>query len=97
MITGGDVAHAGAHRGDDTGRLVSECHGHRTYPVPVDHRQIRVAQARGLDAYQHLAGARRVEFQLNDFQRVGVAVRPFDRCRVQHRTTNSHKPLRKSR
>ncbi|MPN58000.1 hypothetical protein SDC9_205696 [bioreactor metagenome] len=58
------------------GRLVAEQHRRRADAVAVQHRQIGVTQTGGLDADQHLAGARRVEFHLLDPDRSGPGVRP---------------------
>ena len=58
MIAAGEVGDARPDLLDDAGRLVPERHRQRARPVAVDHRQVGMAQARGLDPDQHLARAR---------------------------------------
>ena len=71
----GEVFDAGAEFLNPAGRLVPEQHGHRTHPAAVDDAEIRVADARGLDAHEHLARPRRIQFQLADRDRAAVFIR----------------------
>ena len=60
------VRHGGPGLLDDARCLVAEQHRHRAHPVAVDHRQIGMAEAGGLDADQKLGVAGRCKFELAD-------------------------------
>ena len=60
------VRHGGPGLLDDARRLVAEQHRHRAHPIAVDHRQVGMAQAGGLDADQKFGVTGRCEFELAD-------------------------------
>ena len=64
---------------DDAGGLMAQRHRHRPRAVAVDHRQVRMAQPRGDDLDQHLAGAGRRQVDRLDRQRPRCRVR---RCKT---------------
>lgn len=72
----GEIGDLGAGLDDQSGRLVTEQHGHGPGPVAVDHGQVGVAQARGLDPDEHLGGAGGGEVELADGDGGGPGVRP---------------------
>ena len=57
-------------------RLMPQRHRHRPDAVAVDHRQVRMTQAGGVDADEQLAGAGRGEVELGQRQRAAVANGP---------------------
>jgi hypothetical protein len=75
VVAGLEVVHARAERLDHAGGFVAQHHRQRPWPVAVDHRQVRVAQAGGLDPHQHFAGAGGVELDRLDRQRPRLRVR----------------------
>ena len=87
-----------AQRLDDPGRFVPQRHRQRTGAIAVDHRQIRMAQARRRDPHQDLAFARRVEIDRLDLQGAAVRIghrrtaRTEDCCLDFHRPTLSSSP-----
>src|SRR6185369_7316541 len=58
VIAAREIVDAGTELLDNAGRLVPERHRHRTRPVAVDYRQIRMAKPCSGDADQHLAVSR---------------------------------------
>ena len=75
VVTDGEVV-AGV-RADllhDAGGLVAQRHRQRPGPVAVDHREVRVAQAGGLDPDQDLPGPGRIELELFDDKGFGLRV-----------------------
>ena len=93
-----DVADLVADGLDDAGGLVSEQHRHRTRPVAVHDRQVRVADPRRLDPDEQLgrAGIREVERADGDRQRVAVRVRPPDLLEHGARDPHATSPSRTS-
>ena len=61
---------------DDSGRLVPEQHRRGPHPVAVDHRQVGMTHARGLDAHLQFLGTGRVQLNLGDGDGPGLRVRP---------------------
>src|SRR6185436_12558946 len=64
MVAGLDVVHASADLDDLAGALVAQHDRRRPWPVPVDQRQVGMAQAAAAYLDQHLALARRIEVEL---------------------------------
>ena len=60
---------------DNSRRLVAERHRHRTRPRAVDHRQVRMAEARRRHLHQHFAAAGGAKIELGDFERLRLGVR----------------------
>ena len=90
VIAAGEIGDARPDLLDDAGRLVAERHRQRARPVAVDHRQVGMAQARGLDPHQHLAGTRQIELELLDHQRLRGCVRPRRAHGAQHGGSGLH-------
>jgi hypothetical protein len=63
MVARLQVIYALAHFDDGPGRLMADRHGHWTRPAPVDHREIRVAEAGRGDLDQHFTWPRRLQLQ----------------------------------
>ena len=74
MIAGFEVGHALAHVLDDRRCLVAERHRDGPWPRAVDHRQVRMAQARRCDLDQEFAAAGGAKVELGDFERLRVGV-----------------------
>ena len=85
------VGDAVAERLDDSRRFVAERHRHRARPIAVDHRKIGVAQARGGDLHEHLAGTGRRELQRLDRERASLRERRLRAHRVQHGCVDLHR------
>jgi hypothetical protein len=75
---------------DDAGGFVPERHWQGTRPVTVDHREVGMAQARGLDPNQHLARSGEVKFQFLDRQRLRGFVRRGRAHGAQHSGFDFH-------
>lgn len=69
VIPAPDAFDLGANLKDLAGRLMAEHHGGRTWTNPLDHREIRMAEASGLNFDEDFAGARRCEVKVNDVER----------------------------
>lgn len=67
MITDGKVVHSVAELFDNASGFVTERHRHRSGAIAIDHRQVRMAQPRRLDAYKNFAGTRRRQIEFLDF------------------------------
>ena len=59
---------------DDSGRLVAERHRRRARPRAVDHRQVRMAEARRRDLNLDFAAAGGAKVELDDFERLRLGV-----------------------
>ena len=68
-----EIVNAGADLLDHPGRLMAERHRHGARPIAFDNGQVGVAQARGTNPDQRLAGAGRI--QLNFLNGEGLRVR----------------------
>ncbi len=81
----------GPQRLDDARRFVAQCHRHGAGTIAVDHRQVRMAQARRVDSDEQLAAARWIEGQRRQFQRTIVGIGTgIVAGAVQHRCGDFH-------
>ena len=79
VIAGFKVGHPFADLLDDPGRLMAERHRDGPRPRAVDHREVRMAEARRRDLDQDFAAAGRSEVELHDFERLRVGRRAAGR------------------
>ncbi|GBD28866.1 hypothetical protein HRbin31_00888 [bacterium HR31] len=86
-----DFGHPRAHGPHHARGLVAQDHGHDPGPGPVDHGQVGVAQPRGLDLHQDLAGPWILQLHLLQPQRLRLPVRPGTPHLVQHRCPCPHR------
>ena len=74
MVASLEVGHPVADRLDDSRGLVAERHGGGARARAVDHREVRMAEARRHHLHLDFAAARRGEIKLSDFERLRVRV-----------------------
>src|ERR1035441_3266955 len=87
-------AHASAGRSDKSRispvNVVAEHHRGRARTVAVDHREVRMAEARRTDLHKHFAMAGIVEFDLLDRQRLRLCIWSLDAHRAEDGSFNLH-------
>ena len=70
--------------------LMAQRHRHRSRPVAVDHRQVRMAQPGGFDLDEQLTGSRRIERQRSKAERTCFAKWSLMANLVQRRSVDFH-------
>ena len=75
MVPGFEVGHAIADRLDDSRRFMAERHRNGARARAVDHRQVRMAEARGRHLYEDLAAAGRGQVEFGNLERLRLRVR----------------------
>ena len=90
VIADRKVGHAFAERLDDARRLVAERHRHGSRPRAVDHRQIRMAEARRGDLHQNLAAAGRGEVEFGDSRAAATGRRAAEGRWLQDGGSDAH-------
>ena len=90
VIAGFEVGHAFADRLDDPRRLVAERHRRRARPRAVDHREVRMAEARRRHLHQDFAAAGGAEVELEDFERLRLGVRRGEPGLAKNGGLNAH-------
>jgi hypothetical protein len=90
VIADSQIIDLGTHLDNLTSTFVTDRHRHRSRPIAIDDRQIRMTQTRRTHAHQHFTRPRRIKIHLDNLQRPRLRIRARQGDFIQNGSASFH-------